>query len=198
MNFTPTVLVGPSGVGKGTVLSTLCAQYPQIWLSVSVTTRRPRRGEINGQHYYFVDDARFDQMIAGGDLLEWATYQSARYGTPRADVDEKIRQGRAVVMELDVQGARQVMSRMSHVRTVFLAPPSWEELERRLRGRGTESEQVVQRRLATARDEMEFMDQCDHVIVHHEVASAVAELVNLIGLGSVGPPDERMEKDTHP
>ena len=186
MSFTPTVLVGPSGVGKGTVVSALCAEYPQAWVSVSVTTRRPRPGEVDGQNYYFISDSDFDKLVSSGGLLEWACYQSSKYGTPRMPVEEKILQGRAVLMEVDVQGARQVRARLAPVRTVFLAPPSWEELERRLRGRGTESEPVIRRRLETARGEMGFMAECDHVIVNQEVASSVEELVNLIGLGAEG------------
>ena len=182
MSFTPTVLVGPSGVGKGTVLAALCARFPEVWLSVSVTTRQPREGEIDGQHYFFISEAEFDRLIGIGGLLEWAQYQASRYGTPRQAVEEMIVQGRAVVMELEVRGARQVKSLLDQVRTIFLAPPSWEELERRLRGRGTESAEVVERRLATARGEMDYRDHCDHVVINREVASAVEELVNLIGL----------------
>ena len=188
MNFIPVVLVGPSGVGKGTVISSICAEYPQVWVSVSVTTRKPRPGEVDGQHYYFISDSDFDDLISSGGLLEWARYQSHKYGTPRAKVEEKILSGRAVIMELDVQGARQVRTRLDPVTTVFLAPPSWEELEKRLRGRGTESDDVIVRRLATAQEEMAAQGEFDHVIVNDEVASAAKELVNLIGLGAGGQP----------
>ena len=188
MNFIPVVLVGPSGVGKGTVISAMSAAYPQVWVSVSVTTRQPRPGEVEGRHYYFISDSDFDNLISSGGLLEWAQYQSHKYGTPRADVEGHILEGRAVIMELDVQGARQVRARLDPVTTVFLAPPSWEELESRLRGRGTEPEDVIRRRLATAREEMAAMDEFDHVIVNREVAGAVEELVNLIGLGAGGQP----------
>jgi len=188
VNFTPVVLVGPSGVGKGTVVSSLRAHHPQVWVSVSVTTRQPRPGEVEGQHYYFISDSQFDDLISSGGLLEWAQYQSSRYGTPRLAVEEKIREGRAVVMELDVQGARQVRAHMPQVHTIFLAPPSWEELEKRLRGRGTEPEPVIQRRLETAREEMTAMDEFDHVVTNTEVACSVEELVNLIGLGAGGRP----------
>jgi len=183
VNFTPVVLVGPSGVGKGTVVSWLCAEYPQVWVSVSVTTRQPRPGEVDGRQYYFISQSRFDELIDSDGLLEWACYQSDKYGTPRASVEEKIHEGRAVLMELEVQGARQVRAQLDPVLTVFLAPPSWEELERRLRGRGTEPDDVIERRLATARKEMAAMDEFDHVIINDEVASAGGELVNLIGLG---------------
>ncbi|MCL2735378.1 MAG: guanylate kinase [Propionibacteriaceae bacterium] len=197
MTFTPIVLVGPSGVGKGTVLSALRSRCPEIWLSVSVTTRLPRPGEVDGEHYFFLSDDAFDSLIESGGLLEWAAYQTSRYGTPRAAVEEKIGEGRAVVMELDVQGARQVAARLDGVRTVFLAPPSWEELRRRLYGRGTEAADVIERRLDTARGEMDFMEHCDHVVVNTEVESAVRELVKLIGLAASEQPDQRAEKDIH-
>lgn len=196
MSFTPTVLVGPSGVGKGTVLSVLCDKYPQVWVSVSVTTRRPRPGEIDGKHYYFISDSEFDDLIASNGLLEWAQYQTSRYGTPRCDVEEKIGSGRAVIMELEVQGARQVRSKLNPLRTVFLAPPSWEDLEKRLRGRGTEPGPVIERRLATAREELACMDEFDVVVVNDKVADAAEELVNLIGLGPVSGHNQD-EKDIH-
>ena len=187
MSFVPTVLVGPSGVGKGTVLASLCLAHPQVWISVSVTTRQPRPREVHGQHYFFLSEDEFDELVCAGGLLEWAVYQTSKYGTPRKTVEEKMRLGRAVIMELEVQGARQVRERLDPVRTVFLAPPSWEELERRLRMRGTETDDVIARRLETAREEMAYADECDHVVVNTEVASAVEELVNLIGLGPSRP-----------
>jgi guanylate kinase len=129
---------------------------------------------------------QFDELVDADGLLEWARYQDHCYGTPKAHVLEKIDQGRAVVMELDVQGARQVVQRLPQARTVFLAPPSWDELERRLRGRGTESATAIERRLVVAKQELEFQNECDRVVVNREVASAVAELVNFIGLGPMG------------
>ncbi len=184
MSFTPTVLVGPSGVGKGTVLASLRSLHPQVWLSVSATTRPPRPNEVDGQHYFFLTPAQFDELIAGDGLLEWAVYQDQKYGTPRAEVARQIGLGRAVVMELDIQGARQVKQRLRPLRTIFLAPPSMSDLEARLRGRGTESEAAIRRRLERAAHEIAAMDECDHVIVNHQVAAAVEELVNLIGLTS--------------
>ena len=180
---TPTVLVGPSGVGKGTVLAAVCAQHSLVWVSVSVTTRAARPGEEEGRNYFFISDSDFDQLVADDGLLEWASYATARYGTPRAPAERAIADGRAVVFEVEVQGARQIRDRLDPVRTVFLAPPSWEDLERRLRGRGTESEEVLARRLATARRELLTIDEWDHVIVNTEVVSAASQLVDLIGLG---------------
>ncbi len=184
MSYVPTVVVGPSGVGKGTVLASLGTQYPQVWLSISATTRPPRPHEVDGQHYFFLTMSQFDDLIDSDGLLEWAVYQGQKYGTPSAEVARQIEQGRAVVMELDIQGARQVEQRMNPVRTIFLAPPTLADLEQRLRGRGTESEEAIQGRLAHARQEIAAMGECDHVVYNDQVASAVAELVSLIGLGS--------------
>jgi guanylate kinase len=183
VRFAPTVVVGPSGVGKGTIVSRLASRYPCVWVSVSATTRPPRPREIDGVSYHFVSDAQFDTLIAEDGLLEWATvHGSARYGTPLAPVAQKIDEGRAVVLELDYQGARQTMARLAQARSVFIAPPSWEELERRLRGRGTESAEVIARRLETARLEMETIEEWSTVIVNREVEEALAELVEFIGL----------------
>lgn len=193
MTFAPTVLTGPSGVGKGTVLSTVLHAYPQVWLSVSVTTRHPRLGEIDGVHYFFASDDEFDDLLETNGLLEWATYGLARYGTPRVEVENKIAQGRAVIMELDLAGARQIRQCLPGARLVFLAPPSWEVLEARLRSRGTESEAAIRRRLATAHIELGAVDEFDAVIVNNEVAQACAELVNFLGLDTV--PERTQEKD---
>ena len=186
--FRPTVLVGPSGVGKNTVLRQLADAYPQVWLSVSATTRPARPGETDGLDYFFVSDETFDHLIATDGLLEWATvHRVARYGTPRLAVEQMMAQGRAVIMEVDLQGCRQIRQRLAGVRTVFLAPPSWSELTRRLRHRQTESAEAVTRRLATAEGELAAQAEFDRVIVNRQVASSLAELVNFIGLGSGEP-----------
>lgn len=185
--YPPTVVVGPSGVGKSTVLRQLAQAYPQVWLSVSATTRAPRPGEVDGVDYDFVSEAEFDRLVATGSLLEWATvHQLARYGTPRAGVERKMAQGRAVVIEVDLQGCRQIRSRLAEVRTVFLAPPSWAELRRRLSQRQTESAAVIARRLATAEAEMAAQAEFDQVIVNTQVAVSLAALVSLIGLDPGG------------
>ena len=184
MSFTPTVLVGPSGVGKGAVLASLCARCPDVWVSVSVTTRQPRPGEVHGLHYYFLSEEEFDDLIDSDGLLEWARYQSARYGTPRAEIAQKVAEDRAVIMEVETQGALQIMARLDQVRTIFLMPPSLEELESRLRGRGTESDESIKLRLQIAKHEMSLMDEFDYVIVNSEVAVVVEELVKLIGLST--------------
>jgi guanylate kinase len=175
------VLAGPTAVGKGTVSAYLREHYPQIWISVSMTTRPPRRGEIDGVHYRFVDDATFDAMIAAGGFLEWAVVHSgARYGTPAAAVREALADGRLALLEIDLQGARQVRDVMPDALFVFLAPPSWDELVRRLEGRGSEPPAERERRLATARVELAAEKEFDVTIVNCEVHQAARELVTLM------------------
>lgn len=175
------VLAGPTAVGKGTVASVVREEHPDVWISVSATTRPPRPGEIDGVHYWFVSDERFDEMIADDELLEWAVVHSAaRYGTPRAAVEQALATGRPALLEIDLQGARQVKESMPEALFVFLKPPSWEELVRRLVGRGTESEEERERRLATARVELAAESEFDVAIVNHEVREAAAELLTLM------------------
>ncbi len=178
-----TVLAGPTAVGKGTVSAYLRERYPQVWLSVSVTTRPARAGEVEGVHYHFVDDAEFDAMIAAGELLEWAlVHQRARYGTPRGPVERALAAGTVALLEIDLQGARQVRESMPDALFVFLAPPSWDELVRRLVGRGTEGADERERRLATAREELAAEPEFDVTIVNDELERACAELVARMGL----------------
>ena len=178
-----TVLAGPTAVGKGTVSADIRRRYPAVWLSVSATTRPARPREVNGVHYFFVDDAAFDAMVAGGQLLEWALVHGRyRYGTPRRPVEARLTAGTLVLLEIDLQGARQVRAAMPAARFVFLAPPSWAELERRLAGRGTEDAAERERRLATARVELAAEAEFDHVIVNDDVRRATDELAALMGL----------------
>lgn len=178
-----TVLAGPTAVGKGTVSTYVREHYRQVWLSVSVTTRPPRPGEVDGVHYYFVDDAEFDRMIEAGELLEWAlVHQRARSGTPRAPLYRALAEGRAALLEIDLQGARQVRAAMPEALFVFLAPPSWDELVRRLVGRGTEGPEERERRLATAREELAAEPEFDVTIVNDRVERACAELVAHMGV----------------
>ena len=180
-----TVLAGPTAVGKGTVSADIRARYPEVWLSVSTTTRPPRPGEVEGVHYHFVDDATFDRMIAEEAFLEWALVHGRnRYGTPLQPVLNHLAAGQPALLEIDLQGARQVRETMSGARFVFLAPPSWEELVRRLVGRGTEGPDERERRLATARVELAAESEFDHVIVNDEVSRATDELVRLMGLAT--------------
>jgi guanylate kinase len=178
-----TVLAGPTAVGKGTVSAYVRERFPQVWLSVSATTRDPRPGEVDGVHYHFVDDPTFDAMIEAGDLLEWAlVHGQQRSGTPRAPVEQALSEGRAALLEIDLQGARQVRRAMPEARLVFLAPPTWDELVRRLVGRGTEGEAERERRLATARLELAAEPEFDVTIVNEDVATASTALVRQMGL----------------
>ena len=177
------VLAGPTAVGKGAVSAYIREGYPDVHLSVSATTRGPRPGEINGVHYYFVSDTEFDRKIDSGELLEWAiVHNSYRYGTPRPPIDEALAAGKSVLIEIDLQGARQVREAMPEAQLVFLLPPTWEELVRRLIGRGTEGPAEQQRRLATAKVELAAQDEFDHKVVNHEVSQAAREVVELMTL----------------
>lgn len=178
-----TVLAGPTAVGKGTVSADLRARYPQVWLSVSATTRSPRPGEVDGVHYHFVSPDEFDAMEARGEMLETALVHGRnRYGTPRRPVEERLAAGEPALLEIDLQGARKVRQSMPDAQFVFLAPPSFDELVRRLVGRGTEDEEERERRLATARVELSAESEFDHVIVNDDVRRATDELVSLMGL----------------
>jgi guanylate kinase len=178
-----TVLSGPTAVGKGTVVTRLMELHPEIFISVSATTRPPRPGEIDGVHYHFVSDEKFDALIATDALLEWAVVHGKhRYGTLRAPVLEAIAAGRPALLEIDLQGARQVKASLPEARFVFLAPPTWDELVRRLVGRGTESAAQRERRLETARAEMAAQAEFDDVVVNHEIDQAVEDLVALVRL----------------
>jgi len=175
-----TVLSGPSGVGKGTVVAAVRRRHPDVWVSVSATTRHPRPGEIDGVTYEFVDRARFREMVESGAFLEHAEYAGNLYGTPLRAVADRLAAGGSALLEIDLQGARQVRQAMPHARLVFLAPPSWDELVRRLVGRGTEPAVVRQRRLATAREEVAAENEFDHVVVNDDVDRAADELVALM------------------
>ncbi len=175
-----TVLSGPSGVGKGTVIAEVRRRHPEVWVSVSVTTRRPRPGEVDGVHYHFVDDAEFDRLIAADGLLEWAEYAGNRYGTPVAAVERRLAEGAPALLEIELQGARQVRARAPEAQLVFLAPPSWAVLVDRLAGRGSEAPAVQERRLALAQAELDASGEFDVVVVNDDVARAADELVGLL------------------
>jgi guanylate kinase len=180
-----TVLAGPTAVGKGTITAWVREHHPEIWISVSATTRARRPGEQDGVHYHFVSEAEFDRLVADGELLEWAVvHRGARYGTLRRPVVEALAEGRLTMLEIDLQGARQVRESMPEARFVFLAPPSWEELVRRLVGRGTEDEAERERRLETARAELAAEQEFDATIVNRRIHDAGEELVELMRSGT--------------
>lgn len=176
-----TVLAGPTAVGKGTVVAHIREHFPMIRHSVSATTRPPRPGEVDGKDYFFVSDKQFDRMLASDDLLEWATvHQQHRYGTPRRPIEAAAAAGERVLLEIDLQGARQVRHSMPNARLIFLAPPSWDELVSRLVKRGTESEEERARRLETAKLELDAADEFDVIIVNESVQLAAESIVQLM------------------
>ncbi len=183
MTGSVTVISGPTAVGKGTVVKHLLAQHPEVWVSVSVTTRPPRPTEVDGVDYIFLSDEQFDELVATDGRLEWAVVHGVhRYGTMAAPVRQAMAEGRTVLLEIDMQGAMQVRRSLPECRLVFIAPPSWEALVERLRGRGTETAEVQQRRLQTARQELAERDKFDEVIVNDDMPTAVAALVDLLRL----------------
>jgi guanylate kinase len=189
------VIAGPSGVGKGTLVKALQDRFPQLFVSVSATTRKPREGERDGEHYHFVSDAEFDSLAESGGLLEWARYAHTRYGTPREPVTSALARGQKVILEIDLQGARQVRSTCPGALQVFIAPPSLAELEARLRGRGTETDEQIATHLLAAEAEMAAAGEFDAVVVNDRVERATDELVGLLGLGDSPLKQEEVKAD---
>jgi guanylate kinase len=181
------VLAGPSGVGKSSIVAALREQLPELWFSVSATTRDPRPGEVDGRDYHFVGPAGFDRLIERGELLEWAEIHGGlqRSGTPRVAVEQAMAGGRPVLVEVDLHGARAIKAALPEAVTVFVEPPSFDELARRLKGRGTESEAQFARRLKTAREEMDSRGEFDVALVNDDVKVVASRLVELL----VGPGD---------
>jgi guanylate kinase len=178
------LITGPSGVGKGTLVTRLRESHPDLWLSVSATTRAPRAGEEEGRHYFFLDRAAFERQVATGGFLEWAEFAGNLYGTPRAAVQERLEAGRTVLLEIELEGARQVRRSFPAGFQVLLRPPSFEELERRIRGRGTDSEEAIARRLARAREELAAEAEFDAVVVNDDLERALVDLERSCGLPS--------------
>jgi guanylate kinase len=174
------VITGPSGVGKGTLIRSLFDRIAALGLSVSATTRTPRPGEEDGVHYHFLSRDQFDERVAAGDFVEWAEYSGNRYGTLRSELDQRVDEGAPVVLEIEVQGARQVREKMPEAVQVFIAPPSRETLRARLVGRGTDSPEAVERRLETADAELAAQPEFEHVVVNDRLEDAVDELVSIV------------------
>lgn len=178
-----TVFAGPTAVGKGTVVQALRKLHPELVVSVSATTRPPRPGEVDGVHYRFLSDEEFDELIASDGMLEWATVHGRhRYGTPRGPVEDALARGERVLLEIDLDGARQVRSSMPGARFIFLAPPSWDALVARLVGRGTENEEERLRRLETAKIELAAEAEFDVTVINDDLDRTVSELAQLMGL----------------
>ncbi len=184
------VLSGPSGAGKSTVVRTLRANHPDVWISVSATTRFPRPGEVDGIHYVFIGRVEFERRAEAGEFLEWAEFDANLYGTPEAPAMARLALGQSVLLEIDLQGARQVRQRMPAAQLVFLRPPSWDELVRRLSGRGTEPPEVMERRLAVAREELAAESEFDRTLVNTDVGQVCQELVTLLGHPQTTPSPE--------
>lgn len=176
-----TVITGPSGVGKGTLVQRMLERHPEIWLSVSATTRAPRAGEVEGESYFFKTKEGFAALVADGGLLEWAEFAGNCYGTPREPVTNRLSHGSAVLLEIELEGARQVRRSLPDAFQIFLAPPSFEALEQRIRGRGTESEEAIQKRLRKAEQELSAQDEFDAVVVNDVLDQALLRLEQLMG-----------------
>ena len=186
------IISGPSGVGKSTVLRELFKDRDDLYFSISATTREPREGEVDGVHYHFIDLKRFQELIEEDALLEYAEYVGNFYGTPKKFVDKAMNDGRDVILDIEVQGALQVCSKRPETIRIFIAPPSWEELERRLKGRGTDSEEKIQKRLVRAKAELQTADVYDYFVINDSVERAVRE-INAIMLAEHCKPAERMK-----
>ena len=186
------IISGPSGVGKSTVLKRVLKDRDDLYFSISATTRDPREGEVNGVHYHFISKDQFRQMIDEDAFLEYAEYVGNFYGTPKKYVDEAMEQGKDVILDIEVQGATQVYGKRPDTIRIFIAPPSWEALEKRLIGRGTDSPEKVQKRLARAKEEVLSAGAYDYFVVNDSVENAVQE-INAIMLAAHCTPAERME-----
>ena len=174
------ILTGPSGVGKGTVVKEILGKDKNIWLSISATTRKPRQGEKEGENYYFLKQEKFKEMIEQNLFLEWAQFAGNYYGTPLSSVNEKIKKGFTVLLEIEVEGAKQIKEKFPNSLSIFLLPPDKAELERRIRNRGTEKEEAIEKRLSRANYEISVSNQFDFSLTNHNVDETAKRIVNLI------------------
>ena len=174
------IITGPSGVGKGTVVKEILDKTKNIWLSISATTRNPRIGEKNGENYYFISEARFKEMIDKKEFLEWAQFAGNYYGTIFSKVNEKIENGFIVLLEIEVEGAKQIKEKFPEALSIFLLPPSRDELEKRIRNRGTEKEEAIKKRLSRANYEIASADKFDFVLTNHDVDKTVKKIFKII------------------
>jgi guanylate kinase len=170
------VLTGPSGVGKGTLMRSLLQRHPELYYSVSATTRAPRPGEVDGKNYYFISRSKFEQLVAQGEFLESAEFAGNYYGTPREAVLNQVQSGKLVVLEIELEGARQIRTSFPQALSIFILPPSFEELERRIRGRGQDSEEAIARRLQRAKEEIQAADEFDIQIVNDDFETALSSI----------------------
>jgi guanylate kinase len=181
------VLTGPSGVGKGTLMRSLLTCHPELYYSISATTRTPRSGEVDGKHYHFISRSKFEKLVANGEFLEWAEFAGNYYGTPRAAVLKQINQGKCVVLEIELEGARKVRASFPSAKSIFILPPSVEELEKRIRGRGQDPEDAISRRLGRAQAEISAANEFDVQIVNDDLETALhsieAALHNFVNCG---------------
>ncbi len=177
-----TVLTGPSGVGKGTIVRKILDNHSDVWLSISATTRQPRSGEIDGEHYFFLEKKDFQKIIDKEGFLEWATFSNNFYGTPKKIVKEKIDKGINVLLEIELEGARQIRKSFPEALQIFIAPPDLSELEKRIRGRGTETEEAIRDRLAIANKEISARKEFDALVINKDIEKAFKEIEGLMGL----------------
>jgi len=177
-----TVLTGPSGVGKGTIVRKILDSHSDVWLSISATTRKPRSGEIEGEHYFFLDKKSFQEIVDNEGFLEWASFSNNFYGTPKKIVKEKIEKGTNVLLEIELEGARQIRKSFPEALQIFIAPPNLSELEKRIRGRGTETEDAIRNRLAIAKKELIAKKEFDAVVINEDIEKAFIEIEGLMGL----------------
>ncbi len=182
-----TVLTGPSGVGKGTIVRKILDSHSDVWLSVSATTRQPRSGEIEGKHYFFLEKKDFQEIIDQEGFLEWASFSNNFYGTPKKIVEEKIYEGTKVLLEIELEGARQIRQTFPQALQIFLAPPNLSVLEKRIRGRGTETEESIRDRLAIANKELFAIKEFDAVVINKDIEKAFMEIEGLMGLKKLKP-----------